>query len=89
MTESLGPRIAAKLDSMASRVEELAALTADPAVLKNPERLKQVQKELGPLQRHVTRYEAYRKLEAQIADNRSLMEPGGDAGEKFHDSHPW
>ena len=63
---------------MASRVEELNAQVGDPEVLKNPERLRQVQKELGSLSRHATRYATYRKLVEQIEDNRSLMEPGGD-----------
>lgn len=78
MTEFLRPQIDAKLAAMASRVEELSTQSADPDVLKNPERLKQVQKELGQLQRHATRYDSYRKLVTQIEDNRSLMEPGGD-----------
>jgi peptide chain release factor 1 len=76
---NLRPRILTKLDGMSARLAELHAMSADPAVLARSGQLAALQREIGKLRKIVARYEDYRALARQIADNRSLMEPGGDA----------
>ncbi len=78
MDEPLRPRILAKLDGMTARSHELSAMSADPEVLTKPERMSKIQQELGSLSAVVLRYEKFRDLAQQIADNQSLLEPGGD-----------
>lgn len=79
MTEFLRPRIAAKLDGMSARLAELLAKVSDPDLLRGDDTFASIQKEMGVLQPTVERYESFRSLVKQIADNRELMEPGGDA----------
>lgn len=79
MNEILRPRIVAKLDVMVARLNELSALAGDLEVLKDRERMIKIQRELGGLQDPVRRYRRYRALIDEIADNRSLLEPEGDA----------
>lgn len=73
------PRVVAKLEEMASRVDELVAKASDPDITADFDKLRVVQRELGSLQRVVTRYQGYQQLIKEIDDNRSLMAPGGDA----------
>ncbi|MHC5064626.1 MAG: peptide chain release factor 1 [Planctomycetota bacterium] len=79
MNEILRPRIVAKLDGMVARVNELSAMAGDPEVLKVPDRMVKIQRELGGLQEAVRKYQEYRELWEQIEEHRSLLEPGGDA----------
>ncbi len=78
MNEILRPRIVAKLDGMVARLNELSAMAGDPEVLKLPDRMVKVQRELGGLQDPVRRYQEYRDLWEQIEEHRSLLEPGAD-----------
>ena len=79
MTGYMRPRVVAKLEEMAIRVDELVAKASDPEISADFDKLRVVQKELGSMQRVVTRYQEYQQLINEIEDNRSLMEPGGDA----------
>ncbi|MEC7583976.1 MAG: peptide chain release factor 1 [Planctomycetota bacterium] len=72
----LRPRIQAKLDGMVARQHELMARAANPD--EPPERLSQIQRELGSMTRVVTEYEAYREVLRQIEDNKALLGPDGD-----------
>ena len=78
MTEFLRPRIVAKLDAMAARLEELVQQSADPEVIARREQYAELQRDIGVLQRTVTRYDEYLTAVKQVEDNRSLLEPGGD-----------
>lgn len=77
MTEFLRPRIAAKLDGMATRLEELLERSADPEQIARREQYADLQRQIGPLRRTVAKYRDYQALVRQIEDNRSLL--GGDA----------
>ncbi|MHC4814169.1 MAG: peptide chain release factor 1 [Planctomycetota bacterium] len=79
MTEFLRPRIAAKLDAMAVHLEKLLERSADPDEIAKREQYAEMQREIGFLQRTVARYDSYKAVCGQIEDNRSLLEPGGDA----------
>ncbi len=79
MTEYLAPRVAAKLDRMVARTEELVASIVDPEVLARPERVAALQRELGRLRLAVEPYREYRRLVAQIEEHRALLGPGGDS----------
>ncbi|MEM7201865.1 MAG: peptide chain release factor 1 [Planctomycetota bacterium] len=78
MAEPLPPRIVAKLDRMVARLDELTVLSADPAVLSQPERMAKTQRELGMLRRKVERYQTYRSVLDQLEEHRGLLGPDGD-----------
>ena len=78
MAEILRPKIRARFDSLVARQRELEAKASEPATLQRPDLIASVNRELGSLRRTVARYEEFRALEAQIADHRSLLAPGGD-----------
>ena len=79
MTDYLRPRIAAKLDGMSARLAELISKASNPDLLTVGESLAAIQKEMGALQSTVDRYDELRRVLQQIADNQTLLEPGGDA----------
>ena len=78
MSDLLRPRIAAKLDRMVARLEQLTAQMSDPAVLERRERLGPIQKEAGTLRGPVNRYEEFRAVAAQLEEHRVLAGPDGD-----------
>lgn len=79
---SLRPKIRQRLDSLSARVHELLAQVADPKLLERPDRLAAVQKELGQATPVVERYRTYLRLEAQLAEHRTLAEgPDRDLAE--------
>ncbi|MEE2886919.1 MAG: peptide chain release factor 1 [Planctomycetota bacterium] len=78
MTEYLRPKIAAKLDGMSARLAELLAKASQPDLLSGDETFATIQKEMGSLQRTVSRYEEFRNVVQQLEGNNSLLAPGGD-----------
>src|SRR5262249_42631796 len=72
------PRIVSKLDAMAAREDQLMAQAVDPVVLASPDRARNLQRELGLLQRVTVPYAEYRKLLAEREDEGAMRERGGD-----------
>ncbi len=62
-----------KIEELARRHEELEALLADPAVLSNQTEFRKLNKEHAELSPLVAAYLDYRKVAAEIEDNRSLL----------------
>ncbi|HET6418776.1 MAG TPA: peptide chain release factor 1 [Geobacteraceae bacterium] len=62
-----------KIEELARRHEELEALLADPAVLSNQTEFRKLNKEHAELSPLVAVYRDYRKVVAEIEDNRSLL----------------
>ena len=73
----LRPRIQQKLDGMVARVEQLLAQSADPKLLERPDRLAQLQRELGTTTPVVQRYRAFTQLQHQVEEHMALAQ-GGD-----------
>jgi peptide chain release factor 1 len=76
--DSLPARVLVRLDSLTARHQQLTASLADPEVLRQPERIAAIQKELGSLRDLVDTYQAYRKLLVEIGDHESLAAPGAE-----------
>lgn len=62
-----------KIEELERRYEELESLLADPAVLGNQGEFRRLSKEHSELNGLVTAYREYKKLLAEIDDNRSLL----------------
>jgi peptide chain release factor 1 len=62
-----------KIEELARRYEELEALLADPAVLSNQTEFRKFNREHAELSPLVAAYRDYRKVVAEIEDNRSLL----------------
>jgi peptide chain release factor 1 len=62
-----------KLESVIKRHEELTALLSDPAVLADPELLRQYAKEQADLRPIVHAYRDYRKVSQELQDNQELL----------------
>ncbi|MGI6298622.1 MAG: peptide chain release factor 1 [Saccharofermentanales bacterium] len=67
-----------KLQSVLDRYEELNLLLADPAVLADQERYRQLIQEHSALQPLVTACENYRALQQQVQENRDLFYASSD-----------
>ncbi|MBT6435485.1 MAG: peptide chain release factor 1 [Deltaproteobacteria bacterium] len=67
-----------KLAEVEARYEELNRLLADPVVLSDQNRLRDVAKEHREVEGLVEIYRAYRQLETQIQDNKELIADGED-----------
>jgi len=66
-----------KLEARVKRYEELATLTADPAVLRDPRRYAELMREMSSLGELVEEYGRYRRLQAEMEQARELAgEPG-------------
>jgi peptide chain release factor 1 len=79
MREFLEPKVQTKLDGMVARSRELLAMSGDPAILAQPGRAAQLQRELGTLERVVRAYEAFRRLCEELRGVEGLAaEPGLD-----------
>jgi peptide chain release factor 1 len=62
-----------KIEELARRYEELEALLSDPAVLSNQSEFRKFNKEHADLTPLVAAYRDYRKVVAEIEDNRELL----------------
>lgn len=67
-----------KLAEVEARYEELNRLLADPVVLSDQNRLRDVAKEHREVEDLVEIYRSYRQLETQIQDNKELISDGED-----------
>lgn len=76
MSEFLRPRILSRLDGMVARLEELTAQVSNPDV--RPQQMAAAQRELGALTYGVERYREFRRVVADLEENRSLTGPDGD-----------
>jgi peptide chain release factor 1 len=62
-----------KLESVVKRHEELTALLSDPAVLSDPDLLRQYAKEQAEIRPIVTAYRDYRKVSQELQENQELL----------------
>ena len=62
-----------KLESVVKRHEELTALLSDPAVLSDPDLLRQYAKEQVESRPIVTAYRDYRKVSQELQENQELL----------------
>ncbi|MFZ5445004.1 MAG: peptide chain release factor 1 [Myxococcota bacterium] len=67
-----------KLDDVEQRFERLTADLSSPAVLADSGRLQKLSRERASIEKLVERYREWKKLRAEIAGSRELLE-GGDA----------
>jgi peptide chain release factor 1 len=67
-----------KLDQLEKRYQEIQTLAADPAVIRDQGRYRELMRESAGLEEVVEAYSAYRKLSKEIEGNRQLIEEGGD-----------
>jgi peptide chain release factor 1 len=67
-----------KLDQLEKRYQEIQTLAADPAVIRDQSRYRELMRESAGLEEVVEAYSAYRKLSKEIEGNRQLIEEGGD-----------
>lgn len=68
-----------QLDTLEERYQALSARMAEPDVAADYERLSRLAREQSELEPVVTAFQAYRRVLAQIEDNRALIEEGDDA----------
>ncbi|MFP4252394.1 MAG: peptide chain release factor 1 [Guyparkeria sp.] len=66
--------LAARLDALVERFEELTALLADPEVIGDQERFQRLSREYAKLEALVKNVDAYRRTERDLAEARSLIE---------------
>ena len=69
-----------KLEARARRYEELSALTADPAVIRDQKRYAELMRELGGLTELVEEFGRYRQLLAELEQARELAREEGEMG---------
>lgn len=67
-----------KLATVEKRFEELNSSLTDPAVLADQSRYQQAAKERSDLSAIVTAYREYRKIEANLSDNREMLKNESD-----------
>jgi peptide chain release factor 1 len=63
-----------KLESVVKRHEELTSLLSDPAVLADPDMLREYAKEQADLRPIVAAYQDYRKVKKELQENQELLE---------------
>ncbi len=63
-----------KLDEIEARFEELTRQMADPAVVQDPERFRKTAKAHRDLEPIVARYRDWKKLDAELAQARQMLE---------------
>ncbi len=63
-----------KLQGFVRRHEEIEQLMCEPAVLGNPQRLRDLNRERGRLSRIVEAFGEYRRVEKQIAEDREALD---------------
>ena len=62
-----------KLQSVADRYDELNELISDPDVIADTQKFMKLSKEEGSLRETVEKYNAYKKITAQISDDEELL----------------
>ena len=67
-----------KLEVMESRFKELEQLMADSQIATNPEELQRLAKERASIEALVSKYQAYKDTNRELADTRHLLEDGLD-----------
>src|SRR5262245_23324453 len=75
MTASVVSRLMPRLTALAARLDELDRLLADPEVVQNPGRLKDLMRERGALHRKVSVFKAWTAADAAVKE----AEAGGAA----------
>jgi peptide chain release factor 1 len=72
------PSLLGKLETLADRREEVAALLADSEVIGDPDRYRDLSREYAELETVVQCFERYRQVESNLAEARSLLEDGDE-----------
>jgi len=73
------PNLLAKLDELATQFDELERQMADPAVVSDHEKLRELGVKHSAIARIVERYRAYLKLAADLDESRQIIEANEDA----------
>ncbi len=73
MTSEVDNRLIAKLEEIVQRRDELNAQLGDAAVARDPARSIAISKELGRLKRLADPYVKFRKVNAELEDNRAII----------------
>ena len=68
-----------KLQEVEARYQQLNSQLADPELGSNPDRLRKLSIEQAHLEEVVKTYRAYRDVEAQLAENRTMLEDDDEA----------
>jgi peptide chain release factor 1 len=71
-----------KLESVTTRIPELERLLSDPSVTGNPREMQRIGRELADLRPVAAAHARYRKIEQELADNRSLQDGETDSAMK-------
>lgn len=71
-------KLVEKLDRIVKRYDELNALLEQPEVAMNYARAQEVSKERASVERIVTLYREYRKIEKEVGETKALLEGEGD-----------
>lgn len=66
-----------KLNAVEARYDEIGAALADPAVVTDPERFRQLSKEYKELTPVVETFRAFRKADRDAAEAKALLDAGG------------
>ncbi|MCI1857342.1 MAG: peptide chain release factor 1 [Sporolactobacillus sp.] len=69
-----------RLQGIEERYEKLNQLLADPAVIRDPAKLRDYSKEQSDLQEIVSVYRHYHRAEKELADARLMLKDSSDAG---------
>ena len=64
-----------KIEELERRFQELESLLSDPAVISNQTEFRKFSREHADLSALVDAYRSYRKVLAEIEDNRELARP--------------
>ncbi len=67
-----------KLDFITEKYKELAARTADPKVIADQSSWQKYMKEMAEIEPVVRAYEAYRKMQSELADAREIIDTEDD-----------
>ena len=68
-----------RLDQLERRYDEIHKLAADPAVLQDQGRYRELMRESAALEEVVEVYRVYKRLRTDMDGNRQLIEEGGDS----------
>ena len=68
-----------KLDQLEKRYDELQGLAADPAVIRDQGRYRELMRESAGLEEVVETYRVYKRLLKDIEGNRQVIQEGGDS----------
>jgi peptide chain release factor 1 len=79
MAGALEPKLEAKLEALAQRVEELARALADPEITADMERFRTISRSYAELEPVVAKFREHQALHADWEDARELLASGDDA----------